>query len=225
MKSNYLFLILAGLLISGASNAQEVLFLDTHEDPNTGTGFTTPIFSANPLEAGKSYQLTFEGAFSLTSALDWATPTPCGALEPSATFPSPAGEMDGPAGMDAVYFFAAPSAFCPLPLPLAIPNTTISLDNGGSFIPPAAVLPPYNPGHVYSFVITGQGMNAAFRYSDVPTANNYGQIRITIEPLNEIPTLSEWMLLFFALILLSIGLASFRIYYNSNKNLIGISKT
>ena len=173
-------------MVSNFSSGQEILFLDIHEDPNTGIGFTTPVFSASPQLAGKSYKITLERAFSLASPADWAIPTPCGALEPSATFPSTGGVMDGPVGMDPLYFFAVPNAFCGFPLPLLVPSTTLNLDNDGSFGLPLIGSPlPYNPAHLYSFSVTGQGMNAAFRYRDLPTSNNYGQTRITIEFVNE----------------------------------------
>ena len=204
-----LFLFLA---IPTFAVSQEVLFLDTYEDPEPGTGFTTPVFTTEPLLAGQRYRVTLEGAISLASESDWTTGgSPCGTLEPSTTFPSPAGAMDGPVGMDPLYFFAVPFDFCGgIPsLPALVPSTTFSLDGGATFgLPDLPAPPPYSPSHRYSFPVVGQGQLAAFRYGDDFLPNNYGQFRITLTPIAEpspVPALPHVMLLLCLLLLLALG--------------------
>ena len=58
--------------------------------------------------------------------------------------------MDGPTGMDALYFFAVPEDFCdPLPdFPLLVGSTVLSLDGGVTFgLPDLPEPPPYSSDH------------------------------------------------------------------------------
>ena len=49
-----------------------------------------------------------------------------------------------------------------------------------------------------------------FRYSDSFLPNNYGQLRITLTPMDEIPTLDTWLLGLLTAVLLVLGMHRLR---------------
>jgi hypothetical protein len=64
----------------------------------------------------------------------------------------------------------------------------VSLNNGASWFSAVPIDPSYNPAHVYTYILEGQGAPAQFRWVDNPTHDNYGVLTIEIE--GPVPTYS-----------------------------------
>lgn len=140
---------------------------------------STPTVGTVTLEAGVEYVIVVEGTWSFwNEALNVGTP------DADAMFPtSGGGRVSTEVGVDADTLFAYPSDH-----PNTIGHQTafqISLDGGATFAHLEPVGGPYtvpNVGHLYRFVVTGQGHPAQFKIVDtILYTDNYGELKVTLQ--------------------------------------------
>jgi len=157
----------------------ETLYLDTFDPGNDGV--VGPITSAAPLSIGEGFKVTVSGTFSVWSG--WSSVCK-GTPEDWPQTPSP-DTTNGKVGLDPEYIFAVPtgSSICSNlgDPPYRQWNFEMSFDNGATWLNPVPLGSTYNSAHVYTYVLTGEGFPALFRFVDTYTRDNYGIITIRIE--------------------------------------------
>ena len=188
-----IFTLLA--LFSSAAHAKSIstgiLFLDSHEDLDDG--FAGPI-STGPLEDGKLYLITVEGTFSVWTVKP--TTVICGGVpEPEPKYPTP-NNNNGPVALDAAFTFAYPnySNLCKIGAepPLVSTHFQISVDSTDAnptwvSLKPIEESMTANHTYTYKVMATSDPNGLSFRIEDVPTSDNYGQLKITVEKYNHPP--------------------------------------
>jgi hypothetical protein len=163
----------------GAQAATEVE-LDTYRADNAPATTTGPV-----LENGRQYTIAITGTFSYWPASQWQNQGVCvGSAEDMPMFPSP-GTTNGKVGVDSGWHFAAPgdAGDCSSSYP-RIAHVEISLDGGATSAEYEAgdVGAAPNPSHVYHYALVGQGQAVVFSINDAKTTDNYGILKISIEP-------------------------------------------
>ena len=137
------------------------------------------------LAAGRGARVRIEGTYSIWGEDMWEDGACAGVAEPQPQFAS-AGGANGPVGVDAAYYFAAPvgSALCSETIPRGSGGVEFSLDGGATFDNLEPVLPAGVPSvdHVYEYEVTGQGQPLLLRREDSPADDNYGVLRVTVTP-------------------------------------------
>jgi hypothetical protein len=94
--------------------------------------------------------------------------------------------IDGPVGLDAEFVFAVPtgSGYCSRLENVPFSSLTqleISADNGVTWLNPVPSSPSFNPKHIYTYYMQGQGFPLQFRIDDFDPIENYGVLIIHIE--------------------------------------------
>ncbi|MEO8458156.1 MAG: hypothetical protein ABI559_10120 [Chloroflexota bacterium] len=170
----------AFLRLSPATAGPTVYELDTYRADNTNAYVTGP-----QLTAGQHYTVTITGTYSYWFANDWESQGVCTGETPEdmPMFLTP-GVTDGKVGDDAAWHFAGPKA------PLSDCDATVqhdfavSLDGGNQIIrvPATDAGTEPNPGHVYHYDVVGQDQPVVFFVLDSKRIDNYGVLKITVEP-------------------------------------------
>lgn len=141
------------------------------------------------LEFGLKYRVTLSGTYSLWVPQQWTDRGVCirGPAGRQPMYPSPH-KTNGPVGADPYFNFARP--FYGRCQPLLDRAETISpllfsLDGGVNAALAVPLYPKYRPDHRYEYQVTGQGHPLSIRLDDVPLDDNYGQIYVTLEKIEE----------------------------------------
>ena len=168
---------------------QECLYLDTYNATDPANHIPETKLTNGILTNGVLYEIVISGTASYWDPWMWFSPI--GATEPAPMYPSPAGNKTGPVGWDWEYLFGYPDQTYTLPLPGVYNYGVISTDGGGLFLAPTPITGQnYNPAHVYTFVVVGQGQKAGFQRIDMgPSHDNYGRFKICIYRLTPCHTL------------------------------------
>ena len=159
--------------------SSETIYLDTRN---------ISVKSKIVLLYGRPYRITMSGTYSHYVAEHWIRYGLCwGKSELKPFFPSP-DVTNGQVGADPEYRFAHPnySGGCSNGK-LFTPNDGVSwivfsLDNGGDFPNPDPISKGYREDHTYVYSIFGRGFPLIVRLNDDPYEDNYGQIKINIDP-------------------------------------------
>lgn len=170
-----------------AAPSNETLWLDTHTGPASGIA---SVSTNQPLVPGALYVAEVSGTYSIWTAAQWLAPGPtCGTPEAAPAYPSP-GVVNSKVGLDAASMFAAVprSVFCRPGTgfgPVPKQNTAFQIDQGNGprvTTPVGGVRITPDASHTYSFVLTGQGAGATFRFVSVDSVgtDNYGQLQIKV---------------------------------------------
>lgn len=178
--------------VSGAQ-ANQTVMLDTHVQGSAAAA--GPVSTAGSLVTGAHYYVTVAGTMSIWGATQWsASGTQCGASEELPMFPSP-GTVNGPTGWDAETVFAVPPGvnfynFSCLSSQIPFQSTvhspggfqlSVSGVDGFSHVAPLGgerSTPTAN--HTYTYVVTGDGQPASFRFVDEPVSDDYGVFMIKV---------------------------------------------
>jgi len=144
----------------------------------------SPTQTGPMLEAGEPYRISVKGTFSVWD-LSTTTVELCkGDYEPSPMFPSP-NRLNGPVLFDARYQFAMlswdPACEADTDVPFVSGVFRVSLDGGATFV----ILVPegvddYDPGHLYTYDVTGGGEAVRFQIADSVASDNYGVLMIEV---------------------------------------------
>ncbi|EDN71345.1 receptor protein kinase [Beggiatoa sp. PS] len=148
------------------------------------------------LENGVSYLVQVKGSISVWSP-DWETDGYCGTPEDSPLYPS-SNKQNGSVGLDYEYGFAGPSDeawICGGNMPSDRSDSRMSVDGGNTWFTPTPLDSAYNPEHVYTYQVTGQGNALQVQFTDPSPSDNYGRFEIQVLPtptvcstVTEIPT-------------------------------------
>jgi hypothetical protein len=148
------------------------------------SAFPSPTQIGPMLEAGEPYRITVEGTYSVWD-LSTTTVELCkGDDESSPMFPSP-GRVNGPVLLDARYQFAVlswdPACDAETDTPFVSGGFRVSLDGGATFV----ILVPegangFDPGHLYTYDVTGVGEAVRFQIADSVASDNYGVLKIEV---------------------------------------------
>lgn len=157
---------------------------------------------------GVNYEIEVLGTHTKFSAFNWGQGA-CPGSESIAIFPNGANTS---VGRDISFKFGGPSCCtgCPGP-PGSAGNSDFRFSIDGSapglnFITLGGSI-AYSPTHQYTSNITGLGQAIRIRFVDTTHNDNSGRYRIVIREsaLNAIPTVSQWGLILFGLVLLCFG--------------------
>jgi hypothetical protein len=143
------------------------------------------------LNYGRPYRITMTGTYSYYEANHWEIIGLCnGESEPEPLIASP-GVTNGQVGADPEYRFAHPkgSGGC-INGELLNPDDRISWivfslkdgKDGGDLFNPDPINNGYRNDHTYEYSILGLGFPLTVELFDDPYDDNYGQIKITIDP-------------------------------------------
>ena len=174
-----LFIVLS-LFFSIPSFAQHSFNFDPFNINDTLIEHT---FDTVVLNTGTVYTMQVEGTYSIWAPSYWSNP--CGTIENSPIFPSPAGNMTGPVSCDMKYFFSFPIlSLCDTAnFPIPTERMEISLDNGQTWFHPVST-EAFNLQHIYNFQIVGMGYPIGIRQYSNLNSDDYGILKFsfTSEP-------------------------------------------
>jgi hypothetical protein len=162
----------------------ECLWVDTYNPNDPSSHITDQELTKGVLASGVLYEIEISGTASYWDPDIWTNPE--GSPEAAPMFPSLAGDITGPVGIDWEYLFAYPNQTFTLSLPYHYQYGLISLDGGLTF----SDLTPvggqtYQGTHVYDYVVVGQGQKAGFeRIDQGPSHDNYGRFKVCIYRLS-----------------------------------------
>lgn len=162
----------------------ECIWVDSYNPNNPSDHVTDKEFTTGVLDSGVLYEVEISGTASYWAPDMWIAPE--GSPEPAPMFPSLAGDMTGPVGIDWEYLFAYPDQTFKLTLPFHYQYGLESLDGGLTFsdLTPVAGQ-TYNSSHVYQYVVVGQGQPMGFeRIDQGPSFDNYGRFKVCVYRLN-----------------------------------------
>jgi hypothetical protein len=165
----------------------------SHAAENLQLDARGPDVASAPLQAGAVFYVRVSGTASIWARNQWEQGgTGCGAAEASPMYPSP-GTANGPVGFDAETIFGVPPGVpfqgfrcVPADFPFHVPELTsggVQFGVDGTFAHAEPVGGPFSvprADHTYLYRLTGTGTPVTFRFSDGPTADNYGVFRITV---------------------------------------------
>ena len=180
--------------ISCTPFCSECNWLDSYNAVNTydpgvpGSDVINTLTTTNALATGTMYIITIRGDMTYWGNSYWTTPI--GNPDISPMFPSPAvpSAIQGYVGSDWEYLYGYPNnnhgnLFVAGPGHMG--NNVISLDNGATYqdlVPLGGM--SYNAGHVYQFLVMGQGQKAKFTVADQgPHNDNYGRFWICVQAI------------------------------------------
>ena len=173
----------------------ETFFLDTYSPGNVG--YSGPVNSTTSLDRETAYVVEVQGTWSLFFPKEWGGVCD-GSPEDGPQFPSLT-VKNGLVGMDPAHMFAAPngSGWCPgdltEPLPVGFRVLQFSLDGGTQWFIPEPLDSTFNSDHLYSYHVEGNDHQLQARLVDSRTEDNYGQIRVSIRPIQTPPGLvARW---------------------------------
>ena len=146
------------------------------------------VSSQTVLDKDKPYSLTIKGTYSV-----WRTLSPAGAksgkAEPSPMFASPKG-ANKEVGLDPEFVFAWPQGSrqesSSAPSPRRLSTIEVSLDGGKTWTHPASTAAFDAAEHEYAYALTGIGNALQVRLVDSPAADNYGRLRLSVQPAEEL---------------------------------------
>ena len=147
----------------------------TSSETFTLSTVTAVATSKKVLTAGRIYRATVTGTVS-----NWNLILDHGSPEPDAMFPtSSAGRESTQVGIDAGTLFAWPTKFPHT----AGSSSALTFDTGSGakrLVPDGGPYTTPQPGHSYTFTITGEGGPLTVRWADSPLTDNYGAFSVTI---------------------------------------------
>lgn len=163
---------------------EECMYVDTYNPADPTNQVTDREFTTGILKAGALYEVVISGTASYWSPAVWTAPE--GTPEAAPMFPSLAGAMTGPAGVDWEYLYAYPTAAFTGSFPFHYQYGLISLDGGATFFDNVPVDgQTYQSSHEYRYVVVGQGMKAGFeRIDQGPTHDNYGRFLVCVHEIS-----------------------------------------
>jgi hypothetical protein len=162
----------------------ECLWVDTYNPNNPSDHVTDKEFTTGVLQSGVLYEVEISGTASYWAPDMWIAPE--GTPGSAPMFPSLAGDMTGPVGIDWEYLYSYPDQTFTLSLPYHYQYGLVSLDGGLTFVD---IVPAggqtYQGSHVYQYVVVGQGQKAAFeRIDQGPSFDNYGRFKVCVYRLS-----------------------------------------
>ena len=190
-----IFSLLALFAIAASAQAPLVAFLDSHSQ---NTQYAGPIF-IGPVEKQTLYTITAEGTFSLWNAESWnyicaGIPEDAPIIESN---PIPPHQIEtGKVGLDAAFVWSYPTtsgSLCTPPNPRPVPyhhvGFQVSTDGGINWTTLDPIEQAMTAEHIYHYeVISSNTSNQfGFRILDGIPTDNYGQLKITVERVNNPP--------------------------------------
>jgi hypothetical protein len=180
-------------LLSEQANNTETIWLDTYalSFPNA--------WSQTTLANGTTYKITIEGTWSNWGSQAWydADDPPVGPYEEAPMYPSP-GTETGRVGHDPYYMFACifgedyAQQWGNWPLPAKF-GFRIYLGGDGDWDSSIRPIPDvYNPAHEYEVTVVGKGEKIGFMIWDSESGDNYGMLKIVINPDKDTDGDSLW---------------------------------
>jgi hypothetical protein len=137
---------------------------------------------------GQSYSVRITGTFSLWDDNTWKKGACSGTPEGSPMYPSQ-GVVNGPAGNDAIFFFAVPRGYdaatpqwCAWKLPSDADYIEFNTDDI-KFYKLGPINSTYNKSHQYEYRIYGKGKPLKIMLTDSNYSDNRGRLKIEITPL------------------------------------------
>lgn len=177
-----------------ANVKNEKLSLDTFSQ-----GGPNVVSTSKPLAAGAPYTVKVDGTVNIEPIRDWSHPGGCGTPDKKPKHKSP-GVTNGPVGWDAETVFAIPAPFsrpgfaC---IAGAVPfHSTkwyaggFQINTGAGFGHREPVDGPFSAprsSHQYTYVVTGSGSPASFRFADFPNDDNYGVLSVHVKRVTDGP--------------------------------------
>jgi len=150
----------------------ETVDLDARLHGDLDPGFAH-VSTSGELAAGQDYLVTIEGNWSA-----WPNSWMTGSCVDPVIHTSPSVPGGLLAGIDASYRYKE----CQY---AAVDYTFYSVDGGSTFTAlPRPLNDVYNPDHIYQYIITGAGQQAAFRHGDT-VGDDHGVMKITLAPLED----------------------------------------
>lgn len=160
------------------------MFIDTYNPADPTNHVTDTKFTTGVLKAGTLYEVVISGTASYWDPSVWYAPQ--GAFEAAPTFPSLAGAMTGPVGIDWEYLFGYPDNTISISFPFHYQYGLISLDGGATWFDNVPIDgQTYQASHEYRYVVVGQGQKVGFQRIDQgPSHDNYGRFKVCVHAIS-----------------------------------------
>lgn len=165
---------LVELPVSAAEVMLDEFFMDSRVH-SMHASHLTYAESAIVLAAGMTYRVTVEGTFTYQTN----NPLPNGESGVPIMFLSP-GQVQRDSGRDAEVIFAEVPA-ASYPYHAGAINLEMNTGSGWSHIEPeGGPYPEYEPGHLYTYMVDGEGATLRAATMDDPLTDNNGMLRVRI---------------------------------------------